>query len=167
MHLATFNLYRPKWSRAIQDQWKNSLIKRRPDLTTVQIDRIILEMNKSFPDANVEQFESLIPKLDLPDKKDNHVLAAAVSCGAELIVTFNLKHFPIKNLKEFDIEVQHPDIFISGMIQLYPEKSIEAFIQQVSFLKNPTMTASQVLTSLEKVQLFHTCKELRARIKPI
>ncbi len=116
----------------------------------------------TFPDASVEQYESLIPTFDLPDMDDRHVLAAAVRCHAEVIVTSNLKDFPEKYLSEFEIEAQHPDLFIINLIDLNPEKSLEAFRQQVSFLKNPSMTASQVLESLEKARLPATCAKLKS-----
>jgi len=45
------------------------------------------------------------------DPGDRHVIAAAVKCGAEAIVTFNLRHFPDAALDTWNIEVQHPDEF--------------------------------------------------------
>ena len=165
LHLATFDLYKPKWTQTIQEEWKRNLLKKRPDLKTGQLDKTIHEMNKAFPDASVEQYESLIPTFDLPDIDDRHVLAAAVRCHAEVIVTSNLKHFPEKYLIEFEIEAQHPDHFIVNLIDLNPEKSLEAFKQQVSFLRNPTMTTSQVLESLEKAGLPVTCTRLRIKMK--
>lgn len=167
LHLATFDLYKPKWTQTIQEEWKRNLLKKRPDLKTSQLDKTIHEMNKAFPDASVEQYESLIPTFDLPDMNDRHVLAAAVRCHAEIIVTSNLKHFPEKYLSEFEIEAQHPDHFITNLIDLNPEKSLEAFKQQVSFLKNPPMTESQVLESLEKAGLPIACTRLRIKMKQL
>ena len=46
-------------------------------------------MNKAFPDSKVENFEALIPSLDLPDDNDRHVLACAIKCKADLITTIN------------------------------------------------------------------------------
>jgi hypothetical protein len=37
------------------------------------------------------------------DEKDRHVVAAAVKCGCEVIVTYNLKHFNVEHLKPFDV----------------------------------------------------------------
>ncbi|MEJ0056627.1 MAG: PIN domain-containing protein [Bacteroidota bacterium] len=167
LHLATFDLYKPKWTQTIQEEWKRNLLNRRPDLKTGQLDKTIHEMNKAFPDASVELYKSLIPTFDLPDMDDRHVLAAAVRCHAEVIVTSNLKHFPEKYLSEFEIEAQHPDHFIANLIDLNPEKSLEAFKQQVSFLRNPPMTASQVLESLEKAGLSFTCTRLRIKVKQL
>jgi hypothetical protein len=153
LHLADFELYTPRWTDRIHDEWIRNLLQYRPDLKAEQLNRTVNEMKKAFPDANVEKYESLIPSFQLPDEDDRHVLAAAVRCNADVIVTSNLKDFPKGYLKELDIEAQHPDLFISNLIDLNPSKSKEAFLQQVSFLKNPPMTELQVLESLKKCGL--------------
>lgn len=50
-------------------------------------------MRQHFPMALVTGYESLIPDMR-SDKKDRHVLAAAVACDADYLVTFNLRDFP-------------------------------------------------------------------------
>lgn len=166
LHLASFDLYKPKWTDKIQEEWVRSLLKNRSDLKAAQLERTVHEMNKAFPDATVEKYEILVPSFDLPDADDRHVLAAAVRCGAEVIVTSNLKDFPEEYLKEFDIEAQHPDFFISNLIDLNPEDSLKAFKQQVSFLKNPPVTKSQVLESLKKSGLEMTSAKLQKLLHP-
>jgi predicted nucleic acid-binding protein len=56
-------------------------------------------MEKAFPDASVERYESLITSLQVPDENDRHILAAAIRCKADVIVTSNLKDFPVKDLE--------------------------------------------------------------------
>jgi hypothetical protein len=52
-------------------------------------------MNSAVLDCLVTGFEPLEPGLTaLPDPDDRHVLAAAIHCGAQEIVTFNLRDFP-------------------------------------------------------------------------
>lgn len=58
--------------------------------------------NLAFPDALVENYESLITGLNLPDEKDCHVLAAAIKTNANVIVTNNLKDFPGDYLANLD-----------------------------------------------------------------
>ena len=69
-------------------------------------------MDEQVKDAKVTGFEPFIDKLELPDSNDRHVLAAAIRCNADAIVTFNLKDFPISVLKPHGIDVLHPDDFI-------------------------------------------------------
>jgi len=61
-------------------------------------------MGQAAPDARMTGDESRIESLVLPDRNDRHVLAAAIRCGASVIVTMNLSHFPTHALRNFDIE---------------------------------------------------------------
>lgn len=62
-------------------------------------------MNEAVPDSLVTGYESLIAGLDLPDVDDRHVLAAAIHCNADAIITFNLRDFPAEKLAQYDIEL--------------------------------------------------------------
>jgi hypothetical protein len=46
----------------------------------------------------VTGYESLIDMIELPDRDDRHVLAAAIRCDASVIVTLNLGDFPSQAL---------------------------------------------------------------------
>ena len=162
LHIASFELFKPKCTDTIRGEWKRNLLKNRPDLKEVQLQRAIDEMNKAFPDSNIRNYEVLIPSLQLPDKDDRHVLAAAVRCHADVIVTSNLKDFPPAYLQQFDIESQHPDHFISSLIDLNPDRCLKAFQRQVSFLKSPPLTTGQVLNKLENSGLIETSKKLKS-----
>ena len=162
LHIANFELFKPKWTDTIQDEWKRNLLKNRPDLKEEQLQRAVDEMNRAFPDSNIRNFEVLIPSLQLPDKDDRHVLAAAIRCNADVIVTSNLKDFPPAYLQQFDIEPKHPDHFISSLIDLNPGRCLSAFQRQVSFLKNPPLISNQVLNKLENCGLIETSKKLKS-----
>lgn len=165
LHLASAELYTPKWTDRIHDEWLRNLIGNRPDIVPAKLERTIQEMKKAFPDSNVEKYESLIPSVHLPDEDDRHVLAAAIRCKADVIVTFNLKDFPLRDLAQYDIEAQHPDLFISNLIDLNPEKSIAAFRKQVAILKNPPKSEAQVLESLKKCGLEISSAKLLDNLK--
>ncbi|WP_049802596.1 hypothetical protein [Gloeothece verrucosa] len=69
-------------------------------------------MNANVRDCLVTGYEYLIPTLELPDSADRHVLAAAIQCSAQMIVTFNLKDFPASVLEAYGIEAIHRFIII-------------------------------------------------------
>ncbi|GAC1604294.1 MAG: hypothetical protein NVS3B25_33440 [Hymenobacter sp.] len=94
LHLATLGLYTPKWTEIIHDEWTRNLLKNRQDLTAEQLQKTKAAMCGAFPDADVLHFEALIEALELPDLDDRHLLAAAIRCQADIIVTSNLKDFP-------------------------------------------------------------------------
>lgn len=156
LRLAEEQLYRPKWSDLIHNEWKDNLLKNREDLHASQIDRTIYLMNRSFPDAEVNGFSSLIQGLSLPDENDRHVLAAAIRSRADVIVTFNLKDFPIEVLNNFDIEPVHPDQFIINLVDLDEIRALNAFKSQVGALKNPPKTNDEMIETLRSNSLNKT-----------
>jgi len=163
--LAEQQLYRPKWSELIQEEWKRNLLQNRPDLKETKLIRTIEIMNRAFPDAEVNGYSSLIKNLTLPDKDDRHVLAAAIRSRSDVIVTFNLKDFPRKFLEGFQIEPVHPDLFIVNLIELDEENGISAFDQQVNQLKNPPRTADFILEKLERSNLKKSVKLIKDTLK--
>jgi hypothetical protein len=53
--------------------------------------------------------------------KDRHVLAAAVRCHAEVIVTHNVKDFPRTALEPYSITVLGPSTFLRNLYEIDPE----------------------------------------------
>jgi hypothetical protein len=165
MHLAMTGMFRAKWSADVHEEWISSLLKRRPDLTREKLERTRRLMDEAAPDVLVTGYEHLIPGLILPDEKDRHVLAAAIRCGASVIVTFNLIDFPRESLREFGIEAQHPDEFIFNLFDLAPGLVIEAAENHRSSLKNPPKTVDEYLAMLESQGLTQTTSFLREYIR--
>lgn len=117
-------------------------------------------MNGAFPDATIRHYENLIDAIDLPDPNDRHVLAAAIRGQAQLIVTANLKDFPLHLLSPYDIEAQHPDVFITYLLDLNPEAVQQAFLAQVASLRNPPKSAHEVIQTLRRAGLKMTADRL-------
>ncbi len=161
MHLAAMDLYRAKWSAMIHDEWINSLLKDRPDLKPENLQRTRELMDRSAGDCLVTGFEDLIPSIHLPDENDRHVLAAAIRAGADIIVTFNQKHFPVANLKRYGIESLHPDEFLSFQIDLAPGIVCTAAKRHRANLKKNPKTVNEYLATLEAQGLVQTVSELR------
>ncbi|KSQ21705.1 PIN domain-containing protein [Pseudomonas aeruginosa] len=160
MHLALTGVYRARWSAQIHDEWKRNLLAKREDLTREQVDRTSALMDKAVPDALVTDYESLVGSLDLPDVDDRHVLAAAIKCNASVIVTFNLKDFPEKILRDFDIQALHPDEFIADIWDIDQAAVLQAAQCQRASLKNPPHTAQEYLDKMLQQQLPESVKLL-------
>ncbi len=160
LRLATTGLFRAKWSKQIQDEWTCNLQKNHPDLAD-KIPGLVEKINKNFHDCMVSGFEHLIPCVsELPDPGDGHVLAAAIQCRAEIIVTKNIKDFPSEVLDKYGIEVRHPDDFITELCDLSLSKCLEAFRKTRAPFKNPPLSQDQFLGRLLKNQLPQTVKLL-------
>lgn len=158
--LADAQLYKPFWSEEINHEWVRNLLINRPDLREESLKGTIAAMNEAFPDANTTSYSTLIEILELPDKDDRHVLAAAIRNNSDVIVTVNVKDFPQDIVSVYDIEVQTPDYFISNLIDLNEKAALKAFQNQVKYLRNPPQSGEQVLATLEKNGLTETCKKL-------
>lgn len=153
--LAHEYLYRPKWSKQINDEWKRNLLEKRDDLEEDRIDATLDKMNKVFPDAKVKGYEKLICSVeDIPDPDDRHVVAAAIRCNADLIVTENIKDFPEEELlDEYDIGVQKADDFILSLIELDLEVCCKALKKQREELSDPPKTREEMRDTLKKCSL--------------
>lgn len=106
-------------------------------------------------------YEPIIDTLTLPDPDDRHVLAAAIRCGADAIITFNAKDFPVAVLAPLDIEIIHPDDFIYYQLDMAPSVCCMAFRAQRSALKKPPMDVDAFLATLQRQQLPQTVSCLR------
>lgn len=86
--LAHTELFQAKWSPDIHAEWIRNRKKRYDiDLAASEARRNVMYFK--FPDSLVTDYESLIGSLAI-SCKDRHVLAAAIKCGANAIVTTNL-----------------------------------------------------------------------------
>ena len=161
MQLATADVFRARWTDQIHEEWIRNVLKDRPDLTRKQLEKTRDLMNRHVRDSLVSGYEKLISSLSLPDENDRHVLAAAISCGADSIVTFNLKDFPDSALNPHGIEAIHPDEFIANELDLYQSAVCESVKIVRARLKNPPRSVDEHLATLEKQGLAVTVARLR------
>lgn len=161
MRLALTDLFRARWTDQIHDEWIRNVLKDRTDITPDLLERTRSLMNFHVRDSLVTGYETLIESLELPDPDDRHVLAAAIRTRASVIVTFNLKDFPADILDPLGMEAQHPDEFISHLIDLNSGAVCVAAKRQRESLKNPPRTVEEFLTTLEQQQLPETVTRLR------
>lgn len=117
---ARAGLYTPLWSDRILEEWARAVVKLGPGAELVARGEIAA-LRAAFPAACVIPREGLAARLWLPDPADVHVLAAAISGGADVIVTFNAADFPRGALAEEGIAREDPDRFLLGLWQAAPE----------------------------------------------
>ena len=161
MHLALTDLFRAKWTDEIHEEWIRNVLANRPDLRRENLERTRDLMNQSVRDCLVEDYTPLISTLTLPDPHDRHILAAAIKTHAKVIVTFNLKDFPIQVLEPYGLDAQHPDIFISQWIDVAPAFVCLAAKRHRISLKNPPKSVDEYLIALERQGLQQTVSFLR------
>lgn len=161
MRVAMTDLFRARWTDQIHEEWIRNVLKNRQDLSRSQLERTRELMNEHVRDSLVTGYEALIDCVELPDADDRHVVAAAIRAGASVIVTFNLKDFPDATLDPLGIEPQHPDEFLTHLLDLNPGRFCSAVKRQRAGLKNPPQTVDQLLATLEHQGLPETVSRLR------
>lgn len=159
---AYYDLYTPKWSKHIFDEWKEVMMRK--GLNQDDAEKRIAVANSAFPDALVKNYENLIPTLNLPDQKDRHVVAAAIKSNSNCIVTNNLKDFPKNILDNFEIAVISADDFLVDIIDLNHEQATSAFKEMVLNRKNPKMDEFEILNQFRKCGLTKTADFLHSLI---
>jgi len=159
---AYYDLYTPKWSNHIFDDWED--VMERKGVTEPERKKRMERANLAFPDALVTNYTGLIGCLSLPDQKDCHVLAAAIKTNANVIVTNNIKDFPIDYLSSFGVTAKTADDFLTDIIDLNPEKAIKAFREMVLNRTNPDLDEYQVLDILRKHGLKDTADFLHSQL---
>ena len=153
LSLAAADLFRPKWSNLIHEEWITNILANRPDLTRQQLERTRDIMDQRVLDALVQGFEPLITTLTLPDPKDRHILPAAIHSRSDVIVTANLKHFPQSILQSHGISISDPDTFLDHIFNIDENAAFEAVAKVRGRLRRPTMNPSEFIDSIKKAGL--------------
>lgn len=109
-------LYEPRWTDEILAEVTRTLVIR---FGKTQENALYREgaMRDFFRDSLVENYEPLIEGLT-NHPKDRHVLAAAVACRADYLVTFNLKHFPSRSAGTHEVTVIGPSTFLKQLVDM-------------------------------------------------
>jgi hypothetical protein len=106
-------LYEPRWSAEIMAETVRTLEAKLGWPSTLAA-YFQSELLSHFGEAWVTGHGPLVSRM-ANDENDRHVLAAAVSCGASIIVTFNLRHFRQEHLKPWGVVALHPASFLSTL----------------------------------------------------
>ena len=167
LSLADAGLFHARWTLDIQDEWTRNLLNNRPDLNAEQLRATHERMIAAIPDCLITRYEPLIAGLSLPDANDCHVLAAAITGHADVIVTLNLKDFPADTLANYNLEAQHPDDFVMNQLELREYEALAAIKRMRARLRNPPRTPEEFIETLERSGLVQTARRLRQRVELI
>ncbi|MBS2026041.1 MAG: PIN domain-containing protein [Deltaproteobacteria bacterium] len=146
LRAAQAGFYQLHWTEEILEEARRNLVAKIP-LSEEQAERLLGAMRRAFPQADVIGYRELIPAAK-NDPKDQHVVAAALKAGADLVVTFNVKDF-------FEmpagIDVQSPDSFLSNLFDLDRDAMIRLLADQAAAMKKPPVSLDNLLLALSKL----------------
>ncbi|MBO0811248.1 MAG: PIN domain-containing protein [Microlunatus sp.] len=149
LNLADDGFFEPRWSAKVLEETERTLrddLGLDPEKAAIQVRR----MQEAFPHAEVIGYEGLT-KAMTNNRKDRHVLAAAVRSNVSLLVTADLRGFPDKAVDPYAIEIVHPDQFLLDQLDLHPRAFMECLNRMAAGYRRPAMDALAVMKAMRRV----------------
>lgn len=128
LEIASNNIFVPFWSENILDEWK-SVTKIKNENLISQINIEILLLNASWPNSCISINKEDEIKVFLPDLNDRHVLLAAIKSKSSILLTENLKDFPVGTMNRYNISPRSPESFFLQLYSENPELMKKAIIK--------------------------------------
>ncbi len=119
--------FTPLWSDRIAEEWARAAERRTGGGAAARIDAAV--MADRFPGAAVTGWEARADIPGLPDPADAHVIAAALAGGADGIMTFNTRDFPLRAMAAHGLARLHPDAFLR--LEYAPGGPIDAALDRI------------------------------------
>lgn len=165
--LAEADFFRVRWSAQILGETERAIAGMASNKgyldATERGARARVAMERAFEEAEVQDFEALLPACaGLPDPGDAHVLAAAMKTQAAMIVTENLRDFPPEILAPLNLEAKSADAFIADTVSLDVGRAVAALRTMRERFNRPALTADELLLKMEAEGLSETVDVLRA-----
>lgn len=162
LRVARVGLFEPVWSARIFEEWARAVRKLGDEAEAMARGEIAL-LRARWPKAEVGWKPELEASLYLPDGDDRHVLAAAIAARASVIMTLNIRDFPVRSLAEHGVSVVHSDAFLRQLYEGSPDEVasvVEAVRAEAERLSGE---AKPVRALLKKARLPRLGKALEAR----
>ena len=153
-------LLRVKWTGRIHREWIRAVRRQRPDIPLGDLRRARRLMDQHVLGCRVRGYERWEQRLTLPDPNDRHVLAAALACVADVIVTYNTRDFPANILSPFGVAAVLPDTFVTGLMD--SGIVVSAAAEHRASLRHPPLSAAEYLDSLRRDGLSATAAAIAA-----
>jgi predicted nucleic acid-binding protein len=150
---AVDRLVEARWTDEIHDEWIRSLAANAPATPLGHLIAARDLMNAALPNATVTNYQAYISSVTLPDPDDRHVVAAGVAAGASLIITWNVKDFPVRELARHKLRKQTPDAFLMELYAAVPGLVIEATRKARANLRKSKVSGAEFVGALERQKL--------------
>jgi len=140
-----------RWSGEVLVELESALRRTRPDLHPGQIRGLLAALASACPEALLQPRPA--SDLALPpmvDPADAHVLRGAIRAQAQVLLTFNLKHFPRRLLVRHGLVAMTPDQWLVSLAKSAPTDIMAISERCRSRLIRPPLTRAHYLASLRR-----------------
>lgn len=160
MGLAAAGVMQPCWSERILEEWARAAA-RNLGLEGELIARgEVALLRATHPRAMIAPDPALEAQLYLPDPADIHVLATAISGGADAILTFNLRDFPRREMAAHDLQAIDPDPYLCDIWANDPDLVAEVCAGVLARMNDLRAERSDLRTMLKRARLPKLAKRL-------
>lgn len=137
------------WSQQILDEMSRNL-RQKLDLSEADTTRLQLLMNDYIEYALVDVGPEELAAAEgvEMDPADRHVLAAALSADADILLTDNTRHFPREWMTHHDIELLTAGELLVRLVEQFPDKM--RVVHETSVRHSPK-SETEVLVTLEAI----------------
>lgn len=142
-----------------------NLLANTPGLAAEHLAATKQLMDIALPDATVVGYETHIKSFELPDPDDRHV--AAIKAGASIIVIWNLRDFPVGELRRHGLTRQSPDAFLSDLHDQAPDMLVDSLVKARRNHSQSAMSAETFLNMLRDQKLTQLHKRLRNHVSAL
>jgi hypothetical protein len=160
VQIAVDRLVDARWTDEIHDEWIRSLVADTPAIPIERLQITRRLMNDALPGAIVTGYQRHIQAVTLPDPDDRHVVAAGIAGGASIILTWNLRDFPAREMKKHGLRRQTPDAFLVDLCDQAPDLTLASLANARRNLSKTRVSASDFVNIVKNQGLI----QLSARI---
>ena len=111
----------------------------------------------------VSGYENHVPSSE-PARPERHVVAARIAARASIILTWDLRHFPAKELKKFGLRRETPDAFLSGLHDKVPDLTVGSLANARRNLTKTRVSASDFINILSSQKLIELAKRVERHL---
>lgn len=167
MQAAVDGLVDAHWTEAIHDEWIRNLLANTPGLPPEHLQATKQLMNVAVPEATITGYDRHIHTVSLPDPDDRHVAAAAIEAGASMIVTWNLRDFPVAELRKHGLARQSPDAFLVSLDEQAPDMLLASLANARSNLSRTRVSAADFVGILRDQRLVKLAAQIENHVSDL
>ncbi|MEM6488677.1 MAG: PIN domain-containing protein [Pseudomonadota bacterium] len=151
---AAAGLAAPFWSDRVLDEWRIAAARAGGMAAEAEARAAAEAMAARFPNAAVAPDPVLEATLAgaMRDPADAHVAAGAAAAGA-VVITANLRDFPVRRLAAYGIAVQHPDSALWALFSAAEAALRPAIAAALAALATPALDAEAGRRALKRAGL--------------
>lgn len=118
--------FTPVWSQHIHDETVAAILKIRPTWSAQQASRRIFAAEAFWPLALTQGYEDQIDGVEgMRDPNDRHLVAAAITAQADVILTMNTADFPPDAATRYGVEVWRASAYASWLLDSNPDEVLD------------------------------------------